>query len=203
MSRAATIHEFWFGTLDARGRPAPDRKARWFATDPDLDAEIRGRFEGDLRNAAAGRLGRWERKARGALALILLFDQFPRNMYRGAARAFLFDEHARAVLERALPAERLETLWPVEQAFACMPLEHAENRDWQARSVERFTRLAARVDADDRAMFDEFRRYAERHRDVIERFGRFPHRNAILGRESTPEEEAWLADSGETWGQAE
>jgi uncharacterized protein (DUF924 family) len=202
MSRAETIHEFWFGALDAAGRPEPDRPGRWFSPDEGFDAEVRGRFEADLRNAAGGRLGRWERTPRGALALILLFDQFPRNMYRGTARAFLFDESARAVLDRALPSERIDALWPIERVFAWMPLEHAEDRDCQARSVELFAGLVEAVDPSERGRYQEFLRHAEQHRDVIERFGRFPHRNAVLGRESTPEESDWLVDGAQRWGQA-
>ncbi len=202
MSRAEAVHEFWFGALDEVGHPEPDRPARWFSPDETFDAEVRARFEADLRNAACGRLGRWERTPRGALALILLFDQFPRNMYRGTARAFLFDESARAVLERSLPPGRIDALWPIEKVFAWMPLEHAEDRDCQARSVERFAALVETVEPSERARYEEFQRYAESHRDVIERFGRFPHRNAILGRESTPEELEWLADGAQAWGQA-
>lgn len=203
MSRAEGIHEFWFGAIDEIGRPEPDRPARWFTPDEGFDAEVRGRFEADLRNAAGGRLGRWERTPRGALALILLFDQFPRNMYRGTARAFLFDESARAVLDRSLPAERIDALWPIEKVFAWMPLEHAEDRDCQARSVELFGGLVDAVDASERGRYEDFLRHAENHRDVIERFGRFPHRNAILGRESTPEELEWLAEGAQVWGQAQ
>ena len=118
MSRAEGIHEFWFGALDASGRPEPDRPARWFTADEAFDAEVRGRFEADLRNAVGGRLGRWERTPRGALALILLFDQFPRNMYRGTARAFLFDESARAVLDRAqVPVTTTSTSTPTSKTW--------------------------------------------------------------------------------------
>lgn len=202
MSRAESIHEFWFGNLDEAGRPEPDRPGRWFSPEEAFDAEVRGRFEADLRNAAAGRLGRWERTPRGALALILLFDQFPRNMYRGTARAFLFDESARGVLDRALPSGRIDALWPIERVFAWMPLEHAEDRACQARSVELFSSLVEVVDPSERGRYEDFLRHAEQHRDVIERFGRFPHRNAVLGRESTPEELEWLADGAKGWGQA-
>ena len=201
MSRAADIHEFWFGALDASGRPEPDRPGRWFSPDEAFDAEVRRRFEADLRNAAGGRLGRQERTPRGALALILLFDQFPRNIYRGTARAFRFDEAARAVLDRSLPPGRIDALWPIEKVFAWMPLEHAEDRQCQARSVECFASLVAAVDSAERVRYEEFLRHAQQHRDVIERFGRFPHRNDILGRESTPQEVEWLCGGGQGWGQ--
>lgn len=201
MSRDEEIHAFWFGGLDEAGRPEPDRPGRWFKADAAFDAEIRARFEADLLNAAAGHPGWPEHTPRGALALILLFDQFPRNIYRGTPRAFRFDEHARAVLERCLEAGRIDALWPIERAFAWMPLEHAEDRDCQARSVERFTALVEAVDPRERQRYEAFLRHAQGHRDVIERFGRFPHRNAILGRESTREELDWLGGGARSWGQ--
>lgn len=201
MPRTTAILEFWFGTLDAAGVPAPDVERRWFGADERLDAEIRARFEADLRNAAGGRLVRWEQEARGALALVILFDQFPRNMYRGTPRAFLFDEHARAVATRALRAGHEAALWPVERVFLYLPFEHAESADDQAESVRRFGALVDAVPEEQKERFRAFLHHAERHRDVIERFGRFPHRNAMLGRESTPEERAYLEREGETWGQ--
>jgi len=199
--RASAIVEFWFGRLDQAGLPAADISRRWFTPDEDFDTEIRARFEADLRNAAASRLTRWEREARGALALVLLFDQFPRNMYRGRARAFVFDEHARAVAERAIRAGHEDTLWPIERAFLYMPFQHAEDATLQARSVQRFAALADAVPEEQRPQFRTFLDFAERHREVIERFGRFPHRNAVLGRRTTPEEEAFLRQGGESWGQ--
>lgn len=201
MSRATAILEYWFGTLDAAGVPAPDVERRWFEGDARLDAEIRARFEADLRSAAAGRLVRWENEARGALALVLLFDQFPRNMYRGTPRAFLFDAHARAVAGRALDARHEVGLWPIERVFLYLPFEHSESAEDQAEAVRRFTALVDAVPEEQRERFRDYLYYAERHRDVIERFGRFPHRNAVLGRETTPEEQAFLDGGGDGWGQ--
>lgn len=198
MPRATAILEFWFGALDAAGVPAPEVERRWFHGDERLDAEIRARFEADLRNAAAGRLVRWEDEARSALALVILFDQFPRNMYRGTPRAFLFDEHARAVAARAIRAGHEGALWPLERAFLYLPFEHAESADDQAAAVRRFSTLIDAVPEEQRHRFRAFLHHAERHRDVIERFGRFPHRNAVLGRESTPQEEAFLEAGGLT-----
>jgi len=200
--RATAIVDFWFGRLDHAGLPSAEAERRWFSPDEEFDAEIRARFEADLRNAAAGRLTRWEREARGSLALVLLFDQFPRNMYRGRPRAFLFDEHGRAVAERAIRAGFDKALWPIERAFLYMPFEHVEDAAVQAESVRRFGALLDAVAEEQKPRFRNFLEYAERHREVIERFGRFPHRNVTLGRASTAEEEAYLAHGGETWGQA-
>lgn len=201
MPRATAILDFWFGTLDAAGVPAPEVERRWFDVDARVDAEIRARFEADLRSAAAGRLVRWEQEARGALALVILFDQFPRNMYRGTPRAFLFDEHARAVAARAVGNGHEAALWPVERAFLYLPFEHAESADDQAEAVRRFSGLVEAAPEEQRPRFREFLHHAERHREVIERFGRFPHRNAVLGRESTPEEQAFLDGGADAWGQ--
>lgn len=201
MPRAAAILDYWFGTLDAAGVPAPEVERRWFNADERIDSEIRARFEADLRNAAGGRLVRWEREARSALALVILFDQFPRNMYRGTPRAFLFDEHARAVAARALRAGHEAALWPIERVFLYLPFEHSESADDQAEAVRRFSALVEAVPEEQRQRFREFLRHGERHREVIERFGRFPHRNAVLGRESTPEERAFLEGGGDVWGQ--
>lgn len=202
MPRATAILEFWFGSLDARGLVTDSAiERRWFNADEQLDSEIRARFEADLRNAAAGRLQRWVREPRRALALTLLCDQFPRNMYRGTPRAFLFDERARAVTEEALRLGHEQALWPIEQAFLIMPLQHAEHLDCQNESVRRFAALADAAPPEQAERMREFHRFAEEHRRVIERFGRFPHRNAVLGRESTADERAFLAEGAASWGQ--
>ncbi len=201
MARGDTIHEFWFGTLDAQGRAPAERQARWFRPDPDFDRHVRGRFEADLRAAASGRRRQWEREPRSALALVLLFDQFPRNMYRGTPRAFMFDARARACLEAALEQGLERALWPIERTFLFMPLQHAEDLAAQDESVHRFEALVAEVPVDQRDLFEEFARYAREHREVIAAFGRFPHRNAILGRVSSETEQEYLATGGANWGQ--
>lgn len=200
--RAAAVHRFWFGEFDAEGRVAADLAARWFEADDRLDRRIRARFEPDLRNAAAGRLRRWEREARQALALVLLFDQFPRNMYQGASRAFLFDGHARTVMQRAIRHGHEDGLLPIERAFLYMPLQHSEELSHQDESVERFRRLAGQVPMAQVDLFRGFLGHAEQHRRMIARFGRFPHRNRILGRESTQAEQEFLAAGGQTRGLA-
>lgn len=203
MPRAAAILDFWFGPLDSAGLPGKEYQRRWFTADEALDAEIRARFEPDLRNAASGRLQRWQQEPRSALALAILCDQFSRNMYRGTPRAFLFDERARAVSEHALAQGFDEQLWPIERVFLFMPLEHAEDAGLQAESVRRFSALVEQVPPEQRELFQEFLAHAEAHRRVIERFGRFPHRNAVLDRESTAEERMFLEEGATAWGQAQ
>lgn len=201
MSRAATILEFWFGRLDAAGLPDARAERRWFNADDAFDAEVRARFEPDLRNASAGRLSRWERDPRSALALVILFDQFPRNMYRGKPRAFLFDVHARAVAERTVARGLDVRLQPVERAFLYMPFEHSEDAADQARSVRLFRQLVDAAPESQRERFRGYLSYALQHQEVIARFGRFPHRNRVLGRTSTAAEAAYLREGGSTWGQ--
>jgi uncharacterized protein (DUF924 family) len=201
VTRSAAILDYWFGQLDDDGLPEPAVEKRWFSPDETVDTEIRARFEADLRNAAAGRLKRWEADPHGALALVILFDQFPRNMYRGTPRAFLFDEHARAVARRALERELEADLAPIERVFLYMPFEHAEDLDAQEESVHRFETLLEAAPAGQVERFRTYLEFARSHRDVIARFGRFPHRNAVLGRESSDEERAYLADGGARWGQ--
>ena len=159
---------------------------RWFAVDPAFDAEIRERYLATHQAAAAGRLSVWEDTAEGALALVIALDQFPRNMFRGTARAFSTDALALAAARRAIRhGFDLKTPMP-ERNFFYLPFEHSENLADQERCV-------ALTDATGDA---EAVKWAKVHHDVIHRFGRFPHRNAALGRVSTPEEIAFLAAGG-------
>lgn len=170
---------FWF---------APGMSERWFAKDPAFDAELGRRFGTLAAAAARGELDRWADTARGALALVLLLDQLPRNLHRGKPAAFSQDARARAVAGAALAAGFDAELTPPERQFLYLPFEHSEDPADQDRAVELFQALGD----------PEQLHWALRHQEVIRRFGRFPHRNAILGRPSTPEEEAFLAgpDSG-------
>lgn len=202
MSRSDMIHEFWFGALDDRGQVALEYSRRWFAADPAFDREVRIHFESDVRAAAAGRRVRWQEEPRGALALVLLFDQFPRNIYRGTPRALLFDGHARQCMRQAIARGWDGRLWPVERAFLYMPLQHSEAIAAQDEAVERFTRLAEETDSGERALLDDFLRHAREHREIIRTFGRFPQRNAMLERESTAAERAFLNKGGARWGRA-
>ena len=158
----------------------------WFARNDAFDAEIRDRFEAVQQAAGRGDYGDWIDTAEGALALVLLLDQFPRNLYRGAPQAFATDPLARVTASRAIARSHDLATDPSLRAFFYMPFEHGEDPADQDRAVALMQALG---DAD-------YLRYAELHRAVILRFGRFPHRNAILGRESTAEEIAYLAGPG-------
>ncbi len=175
---------FWFGST-----PGERRKA-WFVKDPVFDQEIRSRFLPLYESAAAGLLAGWAQSAQGALALIVVTDQFPRNMLRGSARAFATDPVALATAKHTVESGWNKDMLPVERMFVYLPYEHSESLADQNRAVELFAPLAAFPETSDAAD------YAERHRTIVKRFGRFPHRNAALGRASTPEEVAFLRQPG-------
>ena len=181
-SRAEDILGYWFGDT---GEP---RNELWFGGSPDVDADIRARFAGDLQRAAAGDYDDWANTPRGRLALVILLDQFSRNIYRDDPRAFAQDPRAQALAVEATDNGHAAALSPLEQSFLFMPLMHAEDLALQNRCCELTAELAA-TDATLAPVAD----FARRHRDVIARFGRFPHRNDVLGRDTTPEEAEHLA----------
>lgn len=199
MNAPADILRFWFGAR-APGAPVDaERFALWFMKSPETDGVIRARFEADVLAAAAGERDAWGGSAEGALALIVLLDQFPRNIYRDAPRAFAFDSQALA-LSLDGQARGLDLALDVpERGFFYLPMEHAESAEMQERSVAAFARLAASAPPEHAALAANFHDYAIRHRDVIARFGRYPHRNAILGRPSTPEEIEFLKQPGSSF----
>jgi uncharacterized protein (DUF924 family) len=159
---------------------------KWFAKDDAFDAAIRAKFLATYESAAAGELGGWERSAEGALALCIVLDQFPRNMFRGSARAFAADPLAREVAGRAIARGFDRAVPGKEWQFFYLPFEHSESLADQERCSDLFR---AAGDA-------ELLKWADLHADIIRRFGRFPHRNAVLGRPTTPEEEEFLAGGG-------
>jgi uncharacterized protein (DUF924 family) len=175
---------FWFGPLPHGAR------GTWFTKDAAFDAEIATRFGLAIDKALAGAYGEWCGTAHGALARILLLDQFTRNAYRGTPQSFAGDARALATARDAIARGHEAVLDPYERWFLYMPLEHSEDRAVQQLSLERFAALARAPG------FEGPLDYARRHAAIIERFGRFPHRNAILGRPSTPEEIAFLREPG-------
>lgn len=194
------ILKFWFDDALNSPEAAAARGKSWFGRNDKFDEEIKKRF-GDLPvRAARGEFESWRSEPRSALALVIVLDQFPRNLFRNIPRAFEFDAKAREVALGAISAGFDERLRPLEAVFLYLPLEHAEDLDLQNRSVQLFEKLRLRAPAFMQSQFQEFADYARRHRDIILRFGRFPHRDAMLGRESTPGELEYLASGGETFG---
>jgi len=189
MATSDEVLDFWFGDADS---PAHGHfRAEWFRKDAEFDSEIRRRFLPAVEAALAGGLDDWRRTPQGALALLILLDQFPRNLFRGEARAFAGDARARAVADALLARGWDKELAGVERIFVYLPFEHSEEMADQERSLALFGALA-----DELPGFADTLDYAHRHQAVIARFGRFPHRNAALGRTSTAEEAAFLATPG-------
>jgi len=206
-NRAHDVLAFWFGPRPWTPASVQRRFALWFGDPvrpeltPQVDEAIRVRYGPLAEDAARGGLAAWESSPRRRLALILLLDQFPRSIHRGAAAAFAGDARALSLAITGLQLGADAVLEPIERIFFCMPLQHAESLEVQEESIAAFRRLRDEADPQFHALLAEVCRYAEQHRDIVAEFGRFPHRNAVLGRESTPEERAWLEAGGQRFGQ--
>lgn len=196
----ARLLDDWFG--DTRSDPGAiaGRMRFWFGEDPQRDRLLLERYGPDHEAAAHRAWGELDADPAGRLALILLLDQLPRNLYRGSAQAFATDSLALDLClnghDRGMDAK----LGAIERAFFWMPLQHVEDLELQDLGVRLYDSLAG-DDPQHAALWKGFADYARRHCAIIARFGRFPHRNAALGRASTPEEQAWLDESGERFGQ--
>ena len=189
MNTADDILQFWFGTLDLKSEM--EKKDIWFRSTPEFDAAIEDKFLATYEKAAAGELDDLKTTAAGCLALIITLDQFPRNLFRGTAKSFAADPRARDYARHFIDNEFDNGLddWP--RVFAYLPFEHSEDLADQDKSVELFSLLSAESSVES----------AVAHRDTVVRFGRFPHRNVIVGRDNTPEEEDYLKDPP-TWGKS-
>jgi uncharacterized protein (DUF924 family) len=199
MTTPESVLGFWFDDdLDSPDAVAA-RCRVWFEGDSPFDELIRGHFDGLPSHALRGHLDSWRHEAHSCLALVLVLDQFPRNLYRGTAQSFAYDPLAYKVAVAALERGFDRELAPLEATFLYLPLEHAEDVEAQERSVSLFRNLLDRSPAELRPRFESFLWYAIRHQEVIDRFGRFPHRNAVLGRPSTSEELSYLESGGDTF----
>jgi uncharacterized protein (DUF924 family) len=190
MSQAEEILSFWFGGPQDDKAYYEERHRLWFTQDPQFDQEIRDRFTSDYQMAAERKLMAWQETPRAGLALVVLLDQFPRNMFRSDPRAFATDPLAREAATSLLQTGSDRRLLPVERMFVYLPFMHSEDLAHQRQSVVLFQQLAQERDYLDSVS------YAIRHREIIERFDRFPHRNASLGRAATPEEVEFLQQPG-------
>ena len=206
MDEARSVRDFWFGKLPLSAEQLQQRMRFWFGSQPtplrrQRDETIRSRFGALLERAGAGELASWADGPRRRLSLVILLDQFPRNIFRGSARAFAYDTHALALTLSGMQSAADATLDVVERTFFYMPLQHAESREVQEESLAAYRRLLAEAPEEQRSFFASSLRSAEYHRELIEQFGRFPHRNKVLGRPNTPPEEQWLARNKESFGQ--
>jgi uncharacterized protein (DUF924 family) len=196
---ANTIVGLWFGDDLETPKAVRERSRQWFASDPIFDELIRSRFEELPDQALSGKFDDWVRTPFSTLALVLILDQFPRNLYRGSSRSFAYDSAAVDIAREAIALGLDRELHPLHALFLYLPLEHSEDQDLQDQCVSLFQRLVERAPAQLADQFSSFLGYAERHHVVIKQFGRFPHRNSILGRSSTPEEVEFLCVGGDTF----
>lgn len=196
MKRIDEILVFWFGPAGPQGPVPRAHMARWWEKDPAFDEEIRLRFSDVMELAAWGDLDAWRETPEGVLALLLLLDQFPRNVHRGTPGAFAQDAKALQIAREAVAQGVDRQLPPLGRVFVYLPFEHAEDLAAQEEACRLFDALHAEAPEDLREACATFADYARRHHAVVERFGRFPHRNAILGRETSAEEAEFLLQPG-------
>ncbi|MEX6503884.1 DUF924 family protein [Pseudomonas zhanjiangensis] len=188
--------DWWFGPGLTAAEVAAARSRLWFGKQDSQDSEARERFAGQVEQALAGGLGDWAEQPQGWLALILLLDQLPRMLHRDSPLAFAGDARARELVFAGLDTDKELALAPIQRVFVYLVLEHAEDLLLQDEALRRFVRLLDAAPAGERALFADYLDYAERHQRIIARFGRFPHRNAILGRASSEEELRFLEEPG-------
>jgi uncharacterized protein (DUF924 family) len=200
MTTPEEVIAFWLGELRADGTADPEIAARWWVKDPAFDALLEARFGQTLRDAERGAHDAWASTPQGRVALVIVLDQLSRNLRRGSPDAFANDAKALALADAGVAANEHRALPPMHAYFLLMPFMHAEDVEVQGRGVALFRELADRASSDAlRATLESAWDYAERHRVIVERFGRFPHRNAVLGRESTAEELAFLKEPGSSF----
>jgi uncharacterized protein (DUF924 family) len=201
MDEARQVRDFWFGKLPMSALALNQRVKFWFADDmPELlrqqrDEAIRARFGNLVERAGKGEFAGWADSPRRCLSLIILLDQFPRDIHRDTAQAFAYDEQALALTLSGTQSAADGALDVVERIFFYMPLQHCEVREVQDESVAGYRRLVTEAPQELRSVFEQCLASAEEHRAIIERFGRFPHRNRVLQRVNTSDEEAWLRGS--------
>jgi len=193
--KAHEILEYWFGDLGHADLPTSQRTNLWFGEDEKLKSEMIDLFSKEYDRAKAGKLNSWAKTPRGRLALILLYDQFSRWVYRHSSDAFLFDSLAQKLCKEGLATDMDKSLTLIERVFFYMPLVHAEDPLVQEKSIELFQNLVALSMTETTQVYQLFLAYAYAHFRVIKEFGRFPQRNEVLGRKSTKDEVAFLKSS--------
>ncbi len=188
--------DWWFGTAETSRAIAADKGKLWFGKRDSQDLEARKRFGDWVEQALVGGLTEWAQRPEGWLALVLLLDQLPRMIFRESPKAFSGDLRAQKLVAQGIAADFDRQLQPIQRVFIYLVFEHSENLAVQNECISRYIDLVAQQPASDRELFSDYLDYAERHQKVIAQFGRFPHRNAVLGRESTAEELEFLSKPG-------
>lgn len=196
------ILEYWLDTAESNSAAANERGKLWYGSDPVIDQHMGKLFGETLSRAESDQLDNWVLDPRSGLALVILLDQFSRNIYRGQPDAFKNDRKARATARQMIDLGTHLQLSFIGRAFLYHPFEHSELLEDQDTSVILFTELAENCPEEWQKQMHNFLAYAEKHRDIIRQFNRFPHRNAVLGRESTEEEVVFLEKDKRSWGQA-
>ena len=196
---AEEVLDFWFGQLDEEGRARPEVSQRWFQKSDAFDEEIRRRFEGLYEEIAAGEHREWLQSPRGRLAYVIVLDQFSRNMFRDTPKMYALDDTALEVALEGIEADEEQQLAFAERPFLYMPLMHSESLEMQERCVELFEQFRDELQGEKRERIEYNLTYAVDHLKIVERFGRFPHRNQILGRPSSEEEIEFLKQPGSSF----
>ncbi len=198
--RVEDILTFWFGNYDRTDWIIPEGRTKlWFGKDEVIDSSINKRYGPLLIELGNGKLEHWKKSTRGLLALIILTDQFPRNIYRESSQAFAYDSYSLSFAEKLLSTGKIDQLHPIEKVFVYLPFEHAESANLQHLSVMCYENLLKTSPERHQSSYQGFLSYAIKHRDIVVRFGRFPHRNRLLDRLSTPEEEKFLQQPGSSF----
>ena len=202
-ARVDEILKFWFKDLKLSAPQIDGRMDVWFGVVAVFDVEIAREFTRDVEKASDGELDHWAAEPAGRLALILLLDQFRRNIYRNTPAAFELDRAALKLCVEGAMENKDKGLSPIERVFFYMPLQHAESRRVQSKSREIYNKLAEAVSPTYRETFETVAQFAELHADIVEQYGRFPHRNKVLNRENTAEEAEYLAGDAPSFGQGD
>jgi uncharacterized protein (DUF924 family) len=199
MTQAATpedVLDFWFGQPGTAADVAARQSKLWFGKSVANDQLVTERFADTLIAAGAGKLNHWALTPRNRVALIVVLDQFPHHIHRNHGQSFAYDAQSLALAQSMIQNGDAARVAPIERVFVYLPLEHAESLALQDESVALYAQLVADASAAERSLFQGFLDYAQQHREVVARFGRFPHRNELLGRPSTSEEIEFLKQPG-------
>ncbi|WP_028620928.1 DUF924 family protein [Pseudomonas sp. Ant30-3] len=188
--------DWWFGSSESVQETVADKGKLWFGKRDSQDLDAQMRFGDWVEQALAGELTEWAQRPEGWLALVLLLDQLPRMIFRNSPKSFSGDLRAQALVAQGIAADFDRQLRPIQRVFIYLVFEHCENLAVQNEAVSRYIDLLTELPEADRKLFTDYLDFAEKHQKVIARFGRFPHRNAVLGRDSTAEELVFLSEPG-------